>query len=180
MEKLEARLATLERTLRFQRIVLFGLASMIAVGASLPSVLAQQTPDTLRTRQLIIEDANGRARIRLGAPLPGTGTPRTGLRINDERGFERLGLNLFDDGRMVVGLDAPPSPAGTPFVNPERINLVAESDGGSYIVFKDRRSFVVGRLYLDAMNQAFLEFSDFSRTPPVRRRIGLAGEDSPR
>jgi hypothetical protein len=47
-------------------------------------------------------------------------------------------------------------------------------------VFKDRGSSVVARMYLDAANQAFLEFTDFTRTPPVRRRIGLTGEDSPR
>ncbi len=103
MDSFEARLATLERTLRIQRVGLLFLASSIAIGAAILSVRAQQTPDTLRARHLIIEDESGRARIRLGAPLPGSGTPRTGMRITDTRGFERLGLNLFDDGRMVVG-----------------------------------------------------------------------------
>jgi hypothetical protein len=179
MDNFEARLASLERTLRFQRVGLIFLAVTLAVGATIPSVRAQQTPDTLRARHLIIEDESGRARIRLGAPLPGSGTPRTGLRITDTRGFERLGLNLFDDGRMVVGIDGPPPASGT-VGNLERINLVADSDGGSYIVFKDRGSSVVARMYLDPANQAFLEFTDFTRNPPVRRRIGLAGEDRPR
>lgn len=179
MDSVEARLAFLERTLRIQRVALIFLACVIAIGSAVPSLRAQQVPDTLRARHLIIEDESGRARIRLGAPLPGSGTPRTGLRITDTRGFERLGLNLFDDGRMVVGIDGPP-PANGSVGNLERINLVADSDGGSYIVFKDRGSSVVARLYLDAANQAFLEFSDFARTPAVRRRIGLAGDDSPR
>ena len=92
----------------------------------------------------IVEDEAGRARIRLGAPLPGRGTPRTGLRITDTRGFERLGLNLFDDGRMVVGIDAPPPTNGN-VGNLERINLVADRDGGGYLVFKNRQSSVVAR-----------------------------------
>jgi hypothetical protein len=179
MDSFEARLGSLERTLRLQHAALIVLGGIIALGTTVPSLRAQQTTDILRTRQLIVEDESGRARIRLGAPLPGSGTPRTGLRITDTRGFERLGLNLFEDGRMVVGIDGPP-PASGSVGNLERINLVADSDGGSYIVFKDRGSSVVARLYLDVANQAFLEFSDFTRTPPVRRRIGLSSEDSPR
>ena len=178
MDSFEARLASIERTLRFQRVGLIFLTATIVIASAIPSVRAQQTPDTLRAHQLIIEDESGRARIRLGAPLPGSGTPRTGIRITDTRGFERLGLNLFEDGRMVVGIDGPPPTSGT-VGNLERINLVADSDGGSYIVFKDRGSSVVARMYLDATNHAFLEFSDFARTPPVRRRIGLQGEDAP-
>jgi hypothetical protein len=75
----------------------------------------------------------------MGAPLPSIGgLPRSGIRINDPDGAERLGLNLFDDGRMVVGLDAPRG-AGDDR-NRERINLVADATGGSTINFKDRRT----------------------------------------
>ena len=179
MEQFEGRLAKLERTVRIQRFAFGTILTLLAGAATLPALVAQQAPDEIRTRSLVIEDANGRPRIRLGAPLPGSGTPRTGLRITDTRGFERLGLNLFDDGRMVVGIDGPP-PASGPVGNLERINLVADSDGTSYIVFKDRRSYVVARMYVDDEERPFLEFSDYTKDPAVRRRIGLAGEDSPR
>ena len=56
----------------------------------------------------------------------------------------------------------------------ERITLVADND----IVFKDRRSSVVARLYVDGSDRPYLEFSDYTKDPAVRRRIGLAGEDS--
>jgi hypothetical protein len=49
---------------------------------------------------------------------------------------------------MVLGLDAP---AGTGNdANKERITLVADEKGGASITFKDRRTFVVSRMYLDA------------------------------
>ena len=105
MTQLEARLAAVERQLRILRLALaVGIA--LACTTAFPLLLARQAPADIRTRNLVIEDEGGRPRIRLGAPLPGSGTPRTGLRITDTRGFERLGLNLFDDGRMVVGIDA--------------------------------------------------------------------------
>jgi len=179
MEHLVARLAAVERQLRIQRLV-FGVALAVLAGAgAIPSLMARQVPGEVRTRSLVVEDGNGRPRIRAGAPLPGSGSPRTGLRITDTRGFERLGLNLFGDGRMVVGIDGPPQDSG-PVGNLERINLVVEAEGTSYIVFKDRRSSVVARLYVDGSDRPYLEFSDYARNPPVRRRIGLAGEDSPR
>jgi len=179
MTQLEARLAAVERQLRILRLAVVVGIALLACTAAFPSLLARQAPADIRTRNLVIEDEGGRPRIRLGAPLPGSGTPRTGLRITDTRGFERLGLNLFDDGRMVVGIDGPP-PANGPVGNLERINLVADSDGTSYIVFKDRRSSVVSRLYVDGADRPFLEFSDYSTDPAVRRRIGLAGADNPR
>ena len=178
MTQLEARLAGVERQLRILRLAL-GVATALLATATIPPLLARQAPADIRTRNLVIEDENGRPRIRLGAPLPGSGTPRTGLRITDTRGFERLGLNLFDDGRMVVGIDGPPPSNGT-VGNLERINLVADSDGTSYIVFKDRRSYVVARFYVDGDDRPYLEFSDYTKDPAMRRRIGLGGEDNPR
>jgi hypothetical protein len=179
MEHLDQRVTTLERQLRRQRYTSLAILALVAFALSLPSLEAQQPADTLRTRRLIVEDESGRPRITLGAPLTGIGTARTGLRISDTKGFERLGMNLFDDGRMVVGIDGPPPTSG-PVGNLERINLVADADGTSYIVFKDRRTSVVARLYVDASDRPFLEFSDYTKDPAVRRRIGLASEDSPR
>ena len=179
MDRLEQRLARLEHQVRRQRLAFGAMLCLSAFVAIVPSLTAQQPGDTIRTRQLIVEDESGRARIRMGAPLPGTGTPRTGLRISDTRGFERLGLNLFDDGRMVVGIDGPPPTTGT-VGNLERINLVADSDGTSYIVFKNRQSWVVARMYVDSADRPYLEFSDYTQDPAVKRRIGLAGDDNGR
>jgi len=114
--------------------------------------------------------------IVIGAPLPAIGgMPRSGIRINDADGFERLGLNLFEDGRMVFGLDAPRG-AGDDR-NRERINMIADAKGGSAITFKDRRTYVVGRIHLDSANQLWMEFNDFASTPMVTRRLGLKGDE---
>ena len=174
---LNARLAHLERSLRRQRLAL-GLFAVLVLGAALtPATRAQPAvTDVIRTRNLVVEDALGRPRIVMGAPLPAIGgMPRSGIRINDADGFERLGLNLFEDGRMVFGLDAPRG-AGDDR-NRERINMIADAKGGSAITFKDRRTYVVGRIHLDSANQLWMEFNDFASTPMVTRRLGLKGDE---
>ena len=75
-----------------------------------------------------------------------------------------------------MGFDAPPGTGDDR--NRERINIVADNKSGAYIVMKDRRTNVIGRLYLDAQNQGWLEFSDFTQTPGIIRRWGLAGEET--
>jgi hypothetical protein len=174
------RVATLERAVRWQRVALALMSVGICTVVTMPASQAQPSIDVVRTRSLIIEDTTGRARILMGAPLPsvGTGEQRTGMRINDARGFERLGLSLFDEGRMVIGLDAPPGTGDDR--NRERITLVADAMGGGRITFKDRRTLIPANIYLDDANQVWLEFSDPAQNPPVRRRIGLKGEETGR
>ena len=89
----DARLGVLERAVRMQRRVIVALATLCGVVLVAPGFRAQPVGEALRARSLVIEDANGRARIVLGAPLPaqGTGASRIGMRINDENGFERFG-----------------------------------------------------------------------------------------
>ena len=169
---LGARIAELERAIQRQRIGLVLIGSLVCAAVTMPSSQAQQTTDTVRTRNLIIEDATGRPRILMGAPLPSQGTSelRTGMRINDARGFERLGLSLFDEGRIVLGIDAPPGTGDDR--NRERITLVADAKGGGRITFKDRRTSVPASIYLDSANQVWLEFSDFLR---LRLSAGVSG-----
>ena len=176
----DARLGALERAVRTQRRVIVALATLCGVVLIAPGFRAQQAGEALRARSLVIEDANGRARILLGAPLPGQGTgmSRIGMRINDENGFERFGANLFEDGSMVLGLDAPRGKGDDR--NRERINLIADGEGGSAMNWKDRRTGVVARMYLDTSNQVWLQFSDYTQNPPVQRRLGLSGDERPR
>ncbi len=177
---LNARLVQLERSLRRHRLTM-GLFALLPLGAVLTPVTRAQpaATDVIRTRNLVVEDALGRPRIVMGAPLPSIGgLPRSGIRINDPDGAERLGLNLFEDGRMLIGLDAPRG-AGDDR-NRERITLIADAKGGSTINFKDRRTYVVGRIYLDGANQLWMEFNDYAVTPSVSRRIGLKADEAPR
>jgi hypothetical protein len=175
---LTERLVQLERAVRRQRLAMCAVGAIVVAALVMPATGAQQAvSDTLRTRNLVVEDVQGRPRIVMGAPLPSIGgLPRSGIRINDPDGAERLGLNLFDDGRMVVGLDAPRG-AGDDR-NRERINLVADAKGGSTINFKDRRTYIVGRIYLDGDNQLWMEFNDYAAKPGISRRIGLKGDNA--
>lgn len=109
------------------------------------------------------------------APEIRGGSDGFGLRINDPAGEERLGISLDDRGRMGIGLDAPPGKGDDR--NRERINLVADEDGGAYMAWKDRRTGVVARMYLDDEQKVWMQFSDFTQKPAMIRRYGLSGEE---
>ena len=176
LELLRNQMDRLEYQLRWFKIAAVVLAVLAVVFALAPRPAAQQQPDTMRLRQLIVEDANGRPRVVIG-PLDAPGSyRRIGMKINDPNGAERFGVSYMEDGRMGLGLDAPPG-AGDDR-NRERINLVADEKGGAYIRFLDRRTNVVSRMYLDEQNRVWMSFSDFTQTPAVIRRYGLTGEET--
>ena len=156
---IEKRLAQVERMNR----VLVGTISttFLLTCSALLAGFSQSPPsqEPLRARSLIIEDSAGRPRIVMGAPIPdrnAAGNPRAGLIINDAGGVERFGLGLQESGRLVMGLDAPPGKGDDR--NRERITLVADENGGSYIRFLDRTTSIPARLYLDDQNRVWLEF----------------------
>jgi len=170
-----AQMNRLERQLRLLKIAAVVLAALAVILALAPRPAAQQASETIRVRQLIVEDAQGRARLVLG-PLDAPGNNRRiGLRINDPNGAERFGLSYMEDGRVVLGLDAPPGTGDDR--NRERITLVADEKGGAHIRFLDRRTNVVSRMYLDDQNLAWMSFTDFTQTPALVRRYGLTGEE---
>lgn len=171
-----ARIDALERQIQSLKLCLAVGACVTVAVALAAAPRAQQVPDSLRVRQLIVEDSDGRARIRLGyLDAPGN-TNRMGIRIDDARGVERMGLSLRADGGMVMGFDAPPGTGDDR--NRERVTIVADEKGGAHIRFLDRRTSVASRMYLDDQNQVWLSFSDFTTTPPRTRRYGLAGEET--
>ena len=170
------RFTRLETECRRLRVAVVTLAVLVVAMATTLHPRAQQDREVLRARGLIIEDEAGRARVVLGAPIPeNRSTMRSGLKILDASGVERLGMNLLSNGSMVLGLDAP---AGTGNdANKERITLVADEKGGASITLKDRRTYVVSRMFLDSDNRAWLQFSDYSQEPSRTRRIGLTGDE---
>jgi hypothetical protein len=172
---LGSRVALLERqVMMLKAVAAVAIIFALMLGAmSRPT--AQQTTDVLRVRQLVVEDADGRARMRLGyIDAPGN-TRRFGMRIDDPRGAERFGLSYIDNGSLVMGFDAPPGTGDNR--NRERINIAADETGGAHIRFLDRRTSVVARWYLDDQNRAWMQFSDFTQQPPAIRRYGLAGDE---
>jgi hypothetical protein len=175
-DPLRARVERLERQVRLLAAAAIGGVVLTAAVLLAPRAQAQQTADSTRVRQLVVEDADGRARLVLG-PLDAPGnTRRFGMRINDANGAERFGVAMMSDGRMVLGLDAPPGTGND--ANRERITLAADEKGGAAIRFLDRRTNVVSRLYLDEQNRAWLSFSDFTQTPALIRRYGVSGEET--
>ena len=173
LELLQEQMNRLEHQLRWFKIAAVVLAVLAIAFALAPRSSAQQ-PDSVRVRQLIVEDADGRSRVVLG-PLDSGKNRRIGMRINDTNGVERFGVALMDDGNMVIGLDAPPGTGDDR--NRERISLVADDKGGAHIRFLDRRTSVASRMYLDEQNRVWLSFTDFAQTPALIRRYGLAGEE---
>jgi len=175
LDAMYAQMNRLERQLRILKIAAVVLAVLALMMALAPRSSAQQASETIRIRQLIVEDGQGRARLVLG-PLDAPGNNRRiGLRINDPNGAERFGVAYMEDGRVVLGLDAPPGTGDDR--NRERINLMADEKGGANIRFLDRRTNVVSRLYLDDQNLAWMSFTDFTQTPALVRRYGLTGEE---
>jgi hypothetical protein len=175
VDSIAARVMLLERQLRVFKIVAAGALVLAVTFALVPRTSAQQASDVLRVRQLIVEDGDRNARMILGyLDAPGN-TRRFGMRINDPRGVERFGLSYIDNGSLVMGFDAPPGTGDER--NRERINLVADEQGGAHIRFLDRRTSVASLLYLDDQNRAWMQFSDFTRTPAAIRRYGLNGEE---
>lgn len=141
-------------------------------------------PDVLHVRGLVVEDAAGRPRIVLGAPVPDPkegrrNAPATGMVINDTAGYERFGLGLnAATGSMGMGFDAPPGTGDDR--NRERINLYADGRGGATIRMLDRETWVRARLAVDEENHVALEFLKFPTGERVVRRLSVDGDTTVR
>jgi hypothetical protein len=175
--QLQVQVDRLNRRLRRLQLVLV-LMAFSAIGILLVEGIFAQGPTTLRARSLIIEDEAGKARVILGAPVPGPQriSPSTGMIILDKNGVERFGVGLLDNGNMAMGFDAPPG-TGDPR-NRERINLVADANGSAWIRFLNRQTRVPARLLLDERDQFYLEFLDFGNGKVTSKRISFAGEQT--
>jgi hypothetical protein len=190
-----ARLDRLERRLRWTQGVALvaGLGLFAAVmlggtglggGAAGPRQGAygpSGPADTLQARVLEIVDAEGRPRVVLGAPLPAPApsvertAPMAGLAIFDTSRHERFGTGLQPDGRMVMGFDAPPGVGSGG--NPERINLVANSDGTAFIRLLGQDSFLESLYRLNSAGEAELQFLEVTPDSVLRRRYSFEGTE---
>jgi hypothetical protein len=181
LNDLRIRIDRLERESRRRRqrtVALVVGMTALWLGTSMGDA---QDARVVRVRALIVEDENGRDRIVIGAPVPDPKEGRrvsssVGLVINDPNGLERFGVGLQENGRMVMGFDAPPG-TGDPR-NRERINIVADATGGAYIRFLNRKTFVPGRLVLDDEDRFYLELLDFPEGKTISRRIGFKGDET--
>lgn len=187
---LEPRIAMLEqqlaRTRRTLRAVLLA-GGTLAVGAWV--IPTHQKVEVLRVRGLIVEDAVGRERIVIGAPVPDGKDGRrssasVGVVINDTAGFERFGLGLKASGSMSMGFDAPPGTGDDS--NRERINVIADARGGATIRMLDGATWVRARLTVTPASNAgeadavAFELLDFPLGTAITRRISVLGDTTTR
>lgn len=128
----------------------------------------------IRAEQIIVEDAQGRDRMLIGrqSDFGGQRPLSIGIAINDTLGFERFGMGLRANGRMSMGFDAPLGKGDDR--NRERINIIADEEGGAQIRFLDRATFVRGRLTITPDNRFVLEFLDFTENQTRRRLIDFS------
>jgi hypothetical protein len=144
---------------------------------------AEQTPQVIRARGLIIVDDQGRERIIMGSPVPDPPhigkriSPGHGMIILDEKGYERFGLGLMDNGNMGMGFDAPHDPAN-PKKNPERLHFIADAKGGAMIRFLNRQTGVPGWIRLAEDDKLYFEFIDVQKdkNKVIKRQLSMDGD----
>jgi hypothetical protein len=157
----------------------YGLASLVCLAnvclVTTAFLRTPSTPDVIRARQVIIEDAAGRDRVIIGAPIRDNFnriSPATGMVIRDSVGNERFGVSLDARGNMGLGLDAPRCTSDP--CNRERINLVADAQGGAHLRFLDRQTGVAALMHLDDDDRTYLDFMKVTRDSIQRHRLGLS------
>ncbi len=121
LQTLSSEFARLERQVFWLRVaILLGLAAgafLLLKAYPQPVLAAGKSDGILHVRGLIVEDANGVERVRLGAPLPdpllldGKRHPRqgviSGILLSDATGTERSGYFTSDaDAETVFTLDS--------------------------------------------------------------------------
>ncbi len=173
------RITLLERRIGRAHAFVMALAGAILGLGSLAFAFPSKTPDVVRTRQLIIEDASGHARVILGAPVRDNFdrvSPTSGMVIRDSLGAERFGVGLDARGNMGLGLDAPRCTSAP--CNTERINLDADAEGGAQLRFLDRQTGVAARMILDTDDRVYLDFVKVLPDSVRLRRLGLRTDTS--
>ena len=147
---LEARMKSLERSVRRTRLAVVALA--LALAAATGAQFLQRPAkisDEVRTRRLSVVDDAGRVRVEIAQDPVNTDrrSRSAGLRVFDKTGHERGGFSTFDDGSVVFAMDAPHG-VGDPM--PDRIGLMVYPDGSTHLNMLDNWTRAVARLYTDA------------------------------
>src|SRR5262245_23536477 len=106
--ELRGRLDHLERRLRRTRAALGGLL-VLALGAGAARQAGEaKAAQVLRVRGLVVEDAQGRPRLLLGAPVPKVDARRrkddmTGMRLLAEDGADRVAIGAPTPAPQIGG-----------------------------------------------------------------------------
>ena len=146
---IETRVAHLERSLRRTRAA--ALAAAVSL-LGLVGALAARKPagvlDEVRAHRLVLVDDEGRARAELAQDPKDTDrrARSAGLRLLDNTGHERGGFATFDDGSIVLAMDAP---GGVGAAMPDRLGLRVDPDGSADVMLIDNETRAVVKLVSD-------------------------------
>ena len=168
-----ARIEQLERAVRRARFLAsaaaIGLIGTWLVGATWSP---QGREEVVRAKAFIVEDAQGRERIVLGAPMP-DGRQYVGMKILNAEGAEQFGLGLKPDGSVGLGFDTRAG-VGDPR-NRERLNMGVTATGQGWIRYLDNRTRARLRLALDSSDAPVLQLLDWPDDQRILvRQLGFA------
>jgi hypothetical protein len=172
LERLER---SMRRTRRFAAATGLGLLATWLTAARWHD-RPEQPQDTIRTTLLVIEDAQGRDRIVLGAPMP-DGRRYIGMKILSPEGAEQFGLGINPDGSVSMGFDTRPG-VGNP-ANRERLNMGVTATGQGWIRYLDNETRARMFMRLDSADTPSVQFLDWPDSKRILvRQVGFSGEKS--
>jgi hypothetical protein len=146
---LESRIDRLERSLRHARVAACGLAcTVLALAGMQCSSHAPAVLDLVQARRIVLVDDDGRVRVEIAQDAKDSQrrARSAGLRVFDNTGHERGGFATFDDGSVVLAMDAPYG-VGDPM--PDRVGLMVAPDGASHVMLLDNQTRAVAKLASD-------------------------------
>jgi len=171
-----ARLERLDRAARRTRLLAAtaGIALLTTWSAGASWHDHAQHQGSIRTKLLVVEDAEGRDRIVLGAPLP-DGRQYVGMQILNPDGAEQFALGLKTDGSISMGFDTKPGVGNAG--NRERLNMGVTTTGRSWIRYLDNQTRARMWVMLDSADAPVLQFLDWPNDQRIMvRQIGFSGE----
>jgi len=174
-QDLRLRLDRLERSNRGVRFLAAAATiGLLATWSTAAVVESREPREPVRTRLLVIEDAEGRDRIVLGAPMP-DGRDNVGLKILNPDGAEQFGLGLDPDGSVSMGFDTRPS-VGDPR-NSERLNMGVTAAGRGWIRFLDNRTRARLWVRLDSAEHPVVQLQEWREGAGIEvEQLGVDGD----
>lgn len=102
--EMDNQIKSLQKQVRQLRLALLSLTGIFVVG--LLYSFTSTKDDIIRTKGIIVEDANGKPFIMMGSPIPqhklrDRNDPMSGLVFLDEKGIDRLYMGK--DGKLQIG-----------------------------------------------------------------------------
>lgn len=175
---LAARVDQLEAQLCRQRLLGVSLLLLIAGAAAAGSADDKQVQERLRVRRLELVDDEGRVRLALSQDSKDAGrrSRAAGLTIFDNKGDERGGFSTFDDGSVVMAMDAPRG-VGDPM--PDRLGMRVYPNGAAEVMVIDNMTRGVAKLASDGQGGGGIQVFkwDMDAKKVHVKTIGYDGEE---